>query len=68
MTQSQATVEVFWTAFQAMKKSEKEAFIAKLLQDKKFADDLRLAVTINKRKKEPMVALDDYLEKRSKKK
>lgn len=68
MTQSQATVEVFWTAFQAMKKSEKEAFIAKLLQDKKFADDLRLAVTINKRKKEPTVALDDYLEKRAKKK
>jgi len=68
MTQSQATVEVFWTAFQAMKKSEKEAFIAKLMQDKKFAEDLRLAVTINKRKKEPTVALDDYLEKRSKKK
>lgn len=68
MTRSQATVEVFWTAFQAMKKSEKDAFIAKLLQDKKFADDLRLAVTIHKRKKEPTVALDDYLEKRSKKK
>jgi hypothetical protein len=67
MTQSQATVEVFWTAFQAMKKSEKEAFVARLLQDKKFAEDLPLAVTINKRKKEPTVALDDYLEKRTKK-
>jgi hypothetical protein len=68
MTQSQATVEVFWTAFQAMKKSEKEAFVARLLQDKKFAEDLRLAVAINSRKKEPTMALDDYLEKRTKKK
>ena len=68
MTQSQATVEVFWTAFQAMKKSDREAFVAKLMQDKKFAEDLRLAATIEKRKKEPTVSLDDYLTKRAKKK
>ncbi len=46
MTQSQATVEVFWTAFQTLKKAEKEAFIAKLLQDEKLSEDLRYAAII----------------------
>jgi hypothetical protein len=33
MTQPQATAEVFYTAFRALKKSEREAFISKLLED-----------------------------------
>jgi len=60
MTQSQATVEVFYTAFQALKKSEREAFINKLLQDEKLAEDLRYAAVIEKRKTEPTVSLDDW--------
>lgn len=68
MTQQQATAEVFYTAFQALKKSEREAFIAKLLQNEKFAEDFRYAAIIDKRKKEPTVSLDDYLTKRSSKK
>ncbi len=60
MTQSQATVEVFYTAFQALKKSEREAFITKLLQDKKLAEDLRYAGVIEKRKTEATVSLDDW--------
>jgi hypothetical protein len=59
MTQSQATVEVFYTAFQALKKSEREAFINKLLEDEKLAEDLRLFV-VEKRKAEPTVSLDDW--------
>ncbi len=65
MTQPQATAEVFYTAFRALKKSEREAFINKLLQDEKLAEDLRFAAVIEKRKKEPTVSLDDYLAKRS---
>jgi hypothetical protein len=65
MTQPQATAEVFWTAFQAMKPSERELFIGKLMKDKKLAEDLRYAAVIEKRKKEPTVSLDDYLAKRS---
>lgn len=61
MTQSQATAEVFYIAFQALKKSEREAFIAKLLQDEKVAEDFRLSAIIEKRRKEPTVSLDDYL-------
>jgi len=68
MTQSQATVEVFYTAFQALKKSEREAFINKLLQDEKLAEDLRYAVVIEQRRKEPTVSLDNYLAKHSAKK
>ncbi len=68
MRQPQATAEVFYTAFQALKKSEREAFIARLLQDEKLAEDFRLAAVIEKRRKEPTVSLDDYLAKRSAKK
>jgi hypothetical protein len=68
MTQSQATAEVFWTAFQAMKPEEREAFIAKLMKDKRLAEDLRFAAVIEKRKNEPTISLDDYLSRRAKKK
>lgn len=60
MTQPQATAEVFYTAFQALKKSEREAFINKLLEDENVAEDLRYAAVIEKRRKEPTVSLDDW--------
>lgn len=68
MTQTQATAEVFYTAFQALKKNEREAFIARLLQDENLAEDLRFAAIIERRKNEPTVSLDEYLEKHSAKK
>jgi hypothetical protein len=68
MTRPQATAEVFWTAFQALKPEEREAFIRKLMKDKNLAEDLRYAAVIQKRKNEPTVSLDTYLSKRSKKK
>ncbi len=68
MTQPQATAEVFFTAFQVLKKSEREAFISRLLQDETLAADLRYAAAVEKRKNEPTVSLDDYLAKRSAKK
>ena len=68
MTQPQATAEVFWTAFQAMKPAERRAFIGKLMKDKKLAEDLRYASVVEKRKNEPTVSLDEYLARHSKKK
>jgi hypothetical protein len=68
MTQPQATAEVFWTAFKAMKPKEREAFIGKLMTDKKLAEDLRYAAVIAKRKNDPTISLDDYLVTRTKKK
>ena len=60
MTPPQAVAEVFYTAFQALKKSEREAFIKRLLEDEKLAEDLRYADVIEKRKQEPTVSLDDW--------
>jgi hypothetical protein len=68
MTQPQATAEVFWTAYQAMKPTEREAFLSKLMKDKNLAEDLRYGVIIQERKKESTVSLDAYLSKRAKKK
>jgi hypothetical protein len=68
MTQPQATAEVFWTAYQALKPKEREAFLSKLMTDKKLAEDLRYAAVVDKRKNEPTTSLDDYLAKRAKKK
>ena len=66
MTQPQATAEVFWTAYQAMKPKEREAFLGKLMKDKNLAEDLRYGAIIQARKKESTVSLDSYLSKRSK--
>ena len=68
MTANQATAEVFWTAFQALKKSEREVFIERLLRDEKLAEDLRYAAMIAQRKNEPKIFLDDYLLQRQRKK
>ncbi len=51
-----------------MKANEREAFIGKLMKDKKLAEDLRYASIIEKRKNEPTISLDDYLSRRSNKK
>ena len=68
MTQPQATAEVFWTAFQALKPKEREAFLARLMKDKNLAEDLRYAAVIQKRNSESTVSLDQYLSRRSNKK
>jgi len=68
MTQPQATAEVFWTAFQALKPVEREAFIGRLMKDKNLAEDLRYASVIENRKTEPTISLDDYLSRRQDKK
>lgn len=68
MTQPQATAEVFWTAYKAMKPKEREAFLGKLMKDKNLAEDLRYGAIIQERKKESTVSLDSYLSKRAKKK
>lgn len=68
MTQPQATAEIFWTAYKGMKPMEREAFLSKLMTDKRLAEDLRYAAVIEKRRSEPTISLDDYLAARSKKK
>jgi len=65
---AQATAEVFWTAFRALRKKEKQAVIEKLLGDKEFMEDLIDLAIIEQRRKEPSRSLDDYLADRTRKK
>ncbi len=67
MTTTQATAEVFWTAFQALKRKKREAVVQKLMQDERTLEDLRYAMIIEERKSEPTISLRDYVMKREKK-
>lgn len=51
-----------------MNPAERESFLGKLMKDKQFAEDLRYAVVIGKRKSEPTISLDGHRATRSKKK
>jgi len=60
------TAETFLTAFLALPKAEKQAFIAKLLTQDEFIEDLLDIVTIEQRRHEPSRPLEDYLADRTK--
>jgi hypothetical protein len=68
MTAVQATAEVFWTAFRALPKKEREAILEKLLKDRQLKEDLIDIVIIEQRYKEPSRPLDKYLAGKRKKK
>lgn len=67
MTTTEATAEVFWTAFCALSKKEREAVVEKLLRDKEFLEDLIDIVILEQRQDEPSRSLDEYLAARKKK-
>jgi hypothetical protein len=67
MTTTNATAEVFLTAFRAMSKKERNAVIDKLLADNEFMEDLIDISIIKQRKDEPSRSLDNYLTDRQKK-
>jgi hypothetical protein len=60
MTATEATAEVFWTAFRALSKKEREAVVERLLRDRDFMEDLIDVVILEQRKNEPSRSLDDY--------
>ena len=64
MTSTEATSEVFLTAFRALKKREREAVLEKLLKDKQLVEDLLDLVVLKQRRKEPSRSLDAYLVER----
>ena len=66
MTITEATSEVFWTAFRALPKRQREAVIGKMLRDKEFREDLIDTVILEQRRKEPSRSLDEYLARRRK--
>ncbi len=66
MQSSQATAEVFFTAFKALKSKEKEAFLEKMISDSKLRNNLIDIALIEKAKKlkGPSIAAKDYFKKR----
>ena len=64
MTSTEATSEVFLTAFRALKKRERKAVLEKLLKDKQLVGDLMDLVVLKQRRKEPSRSLDAYLAER----
>jgi hypothetical protein len=67
MTTTEATAEVFWTAFQALSKKEREAVVARFLKEKNFREDLRDVAILEERQREPSRSLDEYLTARKQK-
>lgn len=64
---STAIAEVFWTAFQALPKSEQQAVVRRLVSDEEFRNDLLDIATFKKRQGEPSRPFRDYLADRAKK-
>jgi len=62
MASSQATAEVFWTAFMSMQKGERRAFLERLIADPRVREDLLDAALIEERRHEPRRPLKDALE------
>ncbi len=67
MTTTEATSEVFWTAFRALSKKERKAVVKRMLKDKEFMEDLIDISIIEQRRKEPSRSLDEYLASKRKK-
>ena len=67
MTTKEATAEVFWTAFRALPKKEREAVFERLLKDEEFREDLIDLAILEQRQNEPSRSLDEYLALKGKK-
>jgi predicted nucleic-acid-binding protein len=66
MNATEATSDVFLTAFRALTKEERKSVVEKLLKDKEFMEDLTDIVIFDQRKNEPSRSIDEYLADRKK--
>ena len=60
----EATAEVYWTAFRALSKKDKQAVLARFVREREFREDLRDLVLMEQRKGEPVRPLASYLARR----
>lgn len=65
MNAAEATAEIFWTAFQALSKHEREAFLEKLFKERSLQEDLIDLSILEQRAHEPVRSLSDYLADRT---
>jgi hypothetical protein len=61
MSASEATAEVFWTAFRALPKKDQTAVVSRFLRDRQLREDIIDIATIEQRRREPGRSLDSYL-------
>jgi hypothetical protein len=61
MTQSQATAEVFLTAFRALPKQEQGAVLAGIVQDENLREDLLDLGVFEQRREEPSQNFEEFL-------
>ena len=60
-TKSEATAEVFWTAFKAMSREDQRLFIQHIIADENLRRDLMDLALIEERRDEPGRPLREYL-------
>ncbi|MBM3180539.1 MAG: hypothetical protein FJZ86_09300 [Chloroflexi bacterium] len=68
MTTTQATAEVFWTAFNVLPAEEKRAVIQHIIQDENLRRNLMDLSIIEERRNEPGRPLREYLKEQAKRK
>jgi hypothetical protein len=61
MIESEATAEIFWTAFKVLPKAEQQAVLRRLIQDQTLRRDLMDLSVIEERRDEPSRSLREYL-------
>jgi hypothetical protein len=61
VTSTEATADVFWMAFRALPKKQRDAVLARMLEDREFREDIIDVTLIARRQKEPARRLDEYL-------
>ena len=61
MSATEATAEIFVTAFKALKRKEREAVFQKLVSDAELADDLADSLALEARRDQPRTPLRDVL-------
>jgi hypothetical protein len=62
MIESEATAEIFWTAFKVLSKAEQQAILRRLIKDQTLRRDLMDLSVIEERSTEPVRSLQEYLE------
>ena len=61
MSATEATAEIFVTAFKALKRKEREAVLQKLVTDAELADDLADSLALEARRNQPRTPLREVL-------
>ena len=62
MIETEATAEVFWTAFQVLDQDEQQAFLRRIIKDVELRHDLMDLSLIEERREEPVRPLSEYME------